>query len=339
MTHRPSAARTQRNGTTERIPGGARTVVALVALVTLTLAVITVTTVHGERGQAVGQGSHGAEQHPPPPANGGGGHKGSPGSAASAPTAVSRARQADRQREAHKVFELAEHPLLADSGTGLEPHGCDLPEWRPDRSAVKKFFTAARQCLDHAWGPVLRAHNLPFKPPELHFPTGSSFRTDCGTIEIGVATAAYYCENNLYVPFEGLQTRQYGQSPGIYLALFAHEYGHHVQEVSGIMDAAWQRIYRAGRSSAAGLEMSRRKELQAQCFSGMFMSSHVGRGGSITQRMFSRAWADQASRGDDHSDTRNHGSNAHYARWWRIGARTNSLSACNTFAAPDSAVS
>nr|WP_245633919.1 neutral zinc metallopeptidase [Amycolatopsis jejuensis] len=239
----------------------------------------------------------------------------------------------------HKILELANHPILQDRNAGLQNMVCTLPPWVSTQDGAEAFFTAASKCLDAVWGPFLTAYHLPFTPPALHFPTGPSFDTECGTIQVGIATAAYYCENNLYVPFKGLQTDQYGNNPGVYLALFAHEYGHHVQEVAGIMDAAWQKIYAAGQNSPEGLEMSRRKELQAQCFSGMFLGAHVDRGGTVTRDMYNKAWNDQETRGDNTSKSHDHGTNAHYAQWWRAGAKDNRIADCNTFAAPSSAVS
>ncbi|MBK1788969.1 neutral zinc metallopeptidase [Prauserella cavernicola] len=237
------------------------------------------------------------------------------------------------ERGPQKVLALADHPILQDPDAGLQNLACNLPGWESNPAAAEAFFTAAAGCLDAAWGPFLQAYDLPFESPALHFPSGSSFETACGTIEVGIATAAYYCENNLYVPFAGLQTEQYGNNPGVYLALFAHEYGHHVQEVAGIMDAAWEEIYAAGQDTPAGQEMSRRKELQAQCFSGMFLGAHVDRGGTVTRDMYDKAWYDQETRGDDTSGTSDHGSNENYASWWRAGAYDNRIVDCNTFSA------
>ncbi|MGH3451724.1 MAG: neutral zinc metallopeptidase [Haloechinothrix sp.] len=232
-----------------------------------------------------------------------------------------------------KIMKLAEHPMLADANAGLPNLACQLPPWRSGPAAAKEYFRAATGCLNAAWEPFLRQHNLPFTPPDLRFPTDDEFESDCGTITVGVGTAAYYCEGELFLPYHGLQTDQYGDNPGVYLALIAHEYGHHVQELSGIMDAAWEKIYAAGEHSRAGEEMSRRKELQAQCFSGMFLGSHVERGGSITREMYNQAWEDQETRGDDTSGGHNHGSNENYAAWWRIGAIDNRIVDCNTFTA------
>ncbi|WP_306999076.1 neutral zinc metallopeptidase [Amycolatopsis thermophila] len=271
----------------------------------------------------------------------GGSDSPSPTVAAPASTAVSggnAAGAATSSPDGEKILELANHPMLQNPDDGLQNFACDLPELT-DQASFEQFFRAAGRCLDEAWGPFLRRYNLPFEPPALHFPQGTAFTTACGTIAVSVATAAYYCDDNLYVPFQGLQTDQYGRNPGVYLALFAHEYGHHVQEVAGIMDAVWQQIYAVGQNTPAGLELSRRKELQAQCFSGMFLGAVVDRGGSVTRDMYSKAWRDQDTRGDNTSGSQDHGTNAHYAQWWRTGAQFNRIAQCNTFAAPASAVS
>ncbi|KAA9155027.1 metalloprotease [Amycolatopsis acidicola] len=238
-----------------------------------------------------------------------------------------------------KIVTLADHPLMANPNAGLSNAACSVPGWPSSPAASEAFFTAAAQCLNARWGELLDSMNLPFHPPQLEFPTGSSFTTDCGTIDVGIATAAYYCKDHLYVPYRGLQTDQYGNQPGVYLALFAHEYGHHVQDLVGLMDAAWQVINADGQDSAGGLDMSRRKELQAQCFSGLFMGSTANRGGTVSQKVFDTAWNDQETRGDNTSGSHDHGTNAHYAAWWRKGAQSDRISQCNTFSASSGDVS
>lgn len=252
---------------------------------------------------------------------------------------ATRAPSESNGKAPQKVIKLADHPLVTKTGVVLPNNACELPEWVNSNKAAKRFFRAATHCLDRAWEPVLRELNLPFTPPRLYFPEGSSFQSDCGTIDVGIQTAAYYCEGELFLPFAGLQLDQYQDNPGVYLALIAHEYGHHVQELAGIMDAAWRQIYQAGEGTPRAQEVSRRKELQAQCFSGLFLGSHVDRGGSIDRQMYSRAWHDQETRGDDTSGGHDHGSNANYAKWWRKGALDNRLSDCNTFAASADEVS
>lgn len=232
-----------------------------------------------------------------------------------------------------KILKLADHPLLQDPDVSLPNLVCTLPGWAEDPGTVKAFFRTATECLDRAWGKLLRGQDLPFTPPRLYFPTGSSFPSDCGTIDVGISTAAYYCEGELFLPFRGLQLEQYPDNPGVFLALIAHEYGHHVQELSGLMNAAWDVINQYGLSHPRGQEMSRRKELQAQCFSGMFLGSHVDRGGSINRDVYEEAWEDQATRGDNTSGGHDHGNNKNYAKWWREGAMDNRIVDCDTFKA------
>ncbi len=55
--------------------------------------------------------------------------------------------------------------------------------------------------------------------------------------------------------------------------MVAHEYGHYVQELSGVIGAYYKQLSTVGVNSSAGLLLSRRLELQAQCFSGMFFAS------------------------------------------------------------------
>lgn len=272
----------------------------------------------------------GDDQHrhaqPSPPA-----HPSGNAAVNSTPTSTVPAGETDSS--GRKVVRLLDHPLMSDPNAGLPNLRCELPEWQSDRDSAKRYFRAAAKCLDAAWKPLLRSFDLPFTPPRLYFPSGSEFDSDCGTIQVGIETAAYYCEGELFLPYNGLQTDQYGDKSGVYLSLIAHEYGHHVQELVGIMDAAWQRIYQSGEDSREGQEMSRRKELQAQCFSGMFLGSHVDRGGSINRDVYEEAWEDQATRGDNTSGGHDHGNNKNYAKWWREGAMDNRIVDCDTFKA------
>jgi predicted metalloprotease len=149
------------------------------------------------------------------------------------------------------------------------------------------------------------------------------------------AVAAFYCseDNTLYMPFGGLQTDMYGAHPGVYLAVLAHEYGHHVQAMSGVLGAYGQARYDAGVDSEAGLELSRRLELQAQCFSGMFLAASYGRG-SVDDNILNEARTSQ-DRGDHNPGMpRDHGTDQHAIAWWEQGAQLNRTFQCNTWLSP-----
>ncbi|GAB3446797.1 neutral zinc metallopeptidase [Actinophytocola sediminis] len=233
------------------------------------------------------------------------------------------------------VQTLGDNPLFAgDNGT--PEITCELAPWDTSPQGAAAFFTSALPCLDAAWAPVMQRANLPFFPPGIQFPEGTDWSSPCGAVSGGSgAVAAFYCgENNtLYMPFAGLQTEMYGPHPGVYLAVLAHEYGHHVQAMSGVLDAYAQARYDAGVDSEAGLELSRRLELQAQCLSGMFFAATYSRG-SVDDVILDEARTSQ-DRGDHNPNApRDHGTDAHASAWWEQGAQKNRTYQCNTWLSP-----
>jgi uncharacterized protein len=233
------------------------------------------------------------------------------------------------------VYELGENPLFAGE-VPAPPVSCTLRRWQTSPAGAQAFFKSALPCLDATWQPVLEQAGLPFATPSLEFPKGTNWSSPCGQVAGGEGVAAaFYCgENNtLYMPFAGLQTEQYGARPGVYLALFAHEYGHHVQAMSGVLDTYAQARYEAGADTGPGLELSRRLELQAQCFSGMFLAATHGRG-SVDANILAEARGSQ-NRGDHHAGKpRDHGTDAHTSAWWEQGAQRNRTFECNTWKSP-----
>ncbi|OHU96086.1 hypothetical protein BKN37_22785 [Mycobacterium talmoniae] len=236
---------------------------------------------------------------------------------------------------------LQGNPLFANFGAGLARQACNSVGWPFNNDAAKVFFDSVTPCLDTVWRSlVTTTTGLTYRSPQVLVPTGTVITSPCGTEEIGPRVAAFYCPGNqtLYMPPSGLQVDENGNQPIIYIAVFAHEFGHHIQEVTGISSAAWQQMRAEGVESAAGLEMSRRLELEAQCFSGMFVGSIVDSGGMFTQADYQTAYEDQL-RGDHTGGPRDHGTDAHAQGWWRQGGDTGQIGQCNTWLAPPSDVS
>jgi len=227
--------------------------------------------------------------------------------------------------------KLADNPLFTAKGPG--PVTCTLPRWQSVPSASNAYFTAALPCLDRAWQPVLQSVNLPFHEPKLAFPSGKTWSSPCGSVSQEEA-AAFYCngDQTLYMPISGLQTDEIGNRPGAYLAVFAHEYGHFVQDLSGVLTAAHRQEYDGvDPDSPASLEVSRRIELQAQCFSGLFLAAAVGRG-SVDNTVARDAQGTQ-DRGDPPGERRDHGTSEHASGWWTQGFVKKTVAQCNTWVA------
>ncbi|GLW80905.1 peptidase [Actinokineospora globicatena] len=237
------------------------------------------------------------------------------------------------------VLALGDNPLFSATN-GVSVVTCNLPAWRSDPQSAQAYFTAALPCFDKAWAPVMQRAGLPYFTPKLQFPTGKSWSSPCGAAKS--TWSAFYCgqDSTIYMPYEGLQTDVVGNKSGAYLALFAHEFGHHIQSLSGVWSAYWDERYAAGDQTAKGLELSRRAELQAQCFGGMWFAGGQHGGGSVTDTVIRDMLADGYTRGDwREGDTPDHGSPQHYGSWQEHGFTNNRTMPCNTWLAAPGDVS
>ncbi|MCA4751393.1 neutral zinc metallopeptidase [Mycobacteroides abscessus subsp. abscessus] len=238
---------------------------------------------------------------------------------------------------------LGQNRLYANFDAGLAKQPCNPTGWPSDAVAAKIFYETSLQCLNTAWKPFMTAAGFEFRPATLSIPTGTVVTNPCNTYEVGPGrNPALYCgtDETIYMPLVGMPADKYGDQAVIYLAMLAHEYGHHIQALTGTSGEEYKQAQALGEQSAEGLELSRRLELQAQCLSGMFVGSIVETGGRFTVADYQIALDDNATRGDwDPSAPRDHGSKAHFGGWWDQGYRLNKIGECNTWLSPASDVS
>jgi uncharacterized protein len=233
--------------------------------------------------------------------------------------------------KARSVLETATNPLLAD-GLSLPAVTCTLPAMSRDTEQLRAYYQAAIGCLDEAWRPVLEKVNEPFSSPKLEIEAGRSL---CGEAPSAEEATAYYCSGGkvIFMPVDRLLD-QAGLSQAAHIAVLAHEYGHHVQALSGILIAAYEQGEKVDKDSPLKLELTRRAELQANCFSGMFIASVNGRG-SVSAKLGKAA-------ADSFKDTvadKTHGTVKHQIRWGKDGFDKNRTASCNTWLAPADEVS
>ncbi|HEU5471520.1 MAG TPA: neutral zinc metallopeptidase [Actinophytocola sp.] len=254
-----------------------------------------------------------------------------PDGLAAAPVTAGEAPAPKAPVKPRAVLELETNPLLA-AGIGLPEVTCKLPGMSRDPEQLRAYYQAVITCLDQAWQPALAQANEPFSSPKLEIEAGRSM---CGDAPSEDEATAYYCSGGrvIFMPTDRLLS-QAGLSQAAHLAVLAHEYGHHVQALSGILNAAYEKGEEFDKETPERLEITRRTELQANCFSGMFIASIAGRG-SVSAKL-ARSAAD-SFRDTVADDT--HGSVKHQVQWGRAGYDKNQTSACNTWLAPDSEVS
>lgn len=241
----------------------------------------------------------------------------------------------EQEPEIRRVLKLADHPILA-AGVTLPEVTCELPRFRRDVASLRQYYGSLVDCLDTAWHPVLSAGKMPAGRPMLNLAEHPG-ETGCGNPDEdgeGEFTALYCpADETLYLPVDRLKEVD-GGSASSHLAIVAHEYAHHVQEQSGMLLASAEEIDDAGAGTPAGQELSRRIELQANCFAGLFLAAAAGQGS------ISRNLADQAVGDFRHGGLHDtHGNKANQAEWARRGYRQGTLAACNTWAAPADEVS
>jgi predicted metalloprotease len=169
----------------------------------------------------------------------------------------------------------------------------------------------------------------------------ASVKSPCGRFDQNGAPA-YYCAANktIYWP----ATRDDGREAYTfarlgYVALTAHEFGHHLQLTTGMVNE-YGRRYGAARSKNERYLLSRRLELQAQCFEGVFLQT-VARsiGFNAADREELRMWHSYTGDEDPPSSRRpDHGTSRAQIRWLDRGLDSQDFGRCNTWSAPKSAV-
>lgn len=223
------------------------------------------------------------------------------------------------------------NPLLTP-GMQLPQVTCKLPGFGRSAEQLRAYYQAMIGCLDEAWRPLVTQAGRFFESPTLSVddnPTSS-----CGTPNKQEAVA-FYCprDKGIFMPRNRV-IESMGSNQGGHIMVLAHEYGHHVQAISQINHGMGLRMAGLAEDSPEYLELTRRMELQADCFSGMFISAAGGRGSISKSLSNSASSAFRSSVAD-----KTHGSVKHQIQWGTAGVKNNNTSACNTWLAPAGEVS
>jgi predicted metalloprotease len=156
----------------------------------------------------------------------------------------------------------------------------------------------------------------------------------------------FYCPNDqkVYLDlsfFDDLHT-EYGAAGDFAQAyVIAHEVGHHVQDLLGILDKAHAAQERASREQANAIQV--RVELQADCFAGVWADKadqmkHILESGDIEEALAAASGVgddrlQEQARGYVVPESFTHGTSAQRMHWFSVGAKTGDMSQCNTFSA------
>jgi predicted metalloprotease len=204
--------------------------------------------------------------------------------------------------------------------------------------AAYDFARRVTGSAEDIWQPILQREGVRFMPATTTVYDNAT-PTGCGT---GQASAGpFYCPSDAHIYldltfFNDLASR-FG-APGEFARAYviAHEYGHHIQNLIGVMG-------RRDMDERGAEGASVRTELQADCFAGVW-AFHANRQFRILEsgdvesglRAASAVGDDTLqSQGQGHAvpDSFTHGSSAQRVHWFQRGLENGEMRACDTFAA------
>jgi len=227
-----------------------------------------------------------------------------------------------------------------------QPQGPDLQHPRSaSQDDLKEFVSVVLAETEDVWSNLLPQYGRRYSDPKLVLFTGG-VRSACG---IGMSQMGpFYCpqDEKVYIDLSFYkELKDLFNAPGdaAQAYVIAHEVGHHVQKLLGIMDqveAVRQRV-----SERQGNAIQVRVELQADCFAGVWANKAQEAKNIFEPGDIESALNAASAIGDDRiqrqtqgyvvPDSFTHGSSAQRVRWFKRGYQTGDLRQCDTFNADD----
>ncbi|MCT4656397.1 MAG: zinc metallopeptidase [Cohaesibacter sp.] len=193
---------------------------------------------------------------------------------------------------------------------------------------------------EDVWGDIFKRAGQRYPEPRLVL-FSNQVKSACGFASS--ATGPFYCpgDQKVYIDlgfYRELKTRF--DAPGDFAQAYviAHEVGHHVQNITGVLPEFNRK--RRSMSELQANKMSIRVELQADCFAGVW-AHYTGQKGLLEQGDLEEALNAATQIGDDALQRRsqgyvvpesfNHGTSAQRKKWFAIGYKSGKAGSCDTF--------
>jgi len=212
------------------------------------------------------------------------------------------------------------------------------------------FVSAVLGEIDDRWGEIFQAGGRSFTGPRVVLFRNSTNGGRCGMAQS--AMGPFYCppEKQIFLDtgfFREVETRFRGCSGRAcqftQAYIIAHEAGHHVQNLLGIIPRVTSMQQQAS-SKAEANALQVRVELQADCLAGVWANKEKQkRPNFLEEGDVDAALQTAAAIGDDTlqrqatgrvvPDSFTHGSSEQRKRWFMTGFQQGTVNACNTFGA------
>lgn len=208
---------------------------------------------------------------------------------------------------------------------------------------VGQFVSAVLAQNEDVWSQILpEQKGIRYVAPKLVLFSGST-RSACGGAQS--AMGPFYCplDQKVYLDtsfFQEMQRKLGGGGEFAYAYVIAHEVGHHLQNVLGILPKVQEAQKRGSQQQANALSV--RVELMADCLAGVWAANADRKWRILEQGDIERALSTAKAIGDDNlqrasrgtvvPDSFTHGSSEQRQRWLTTGMKSGRVDDCNTFA-------
>lgn len=226
-----------------------------------------------------------------------------------------------------------------------EPPGIGAPvERTAAEEEAAEFVASILGETEDVWTEIFQRRGETYPSPRLVLFTGQ-VASACGGAS--AAVGPFYCpgDRTVYIDlsfFRQMEARLGGGGDFAEAYVIAHEVGHHVQAVTGLLDNI-----NSARASGAEMEgaggLLVRQELQADCFAGVWGHRAQQRHDWLEPGDLEEAMQTASAIGDDNLQRRSqgsvvpdaftHGTSEQRVRWFRQGFESGDPSACDSFAA------
>jgi predicted metalloprotease len=216
--------------------------------------------------------------------------------------------------------------------------GSQITETRQDE--MTQFVATVLAETEDVWNGIMKSQGRDYPEPKLVLFSGA-VSSACGNAS--AASGPFYCpgDQKLYIDlsfFDELAQRFEASGDFAQAYVLAHEVGHHVQNLIGVLPEFNRR--RSSMSQSQENQMSIRVELQADCFAGIW-GHYTAQKGLLERGDLEEALNAAQQIGDDTLQRRtqgyvvpesfNHGTSAQRKEWFARGFESGRLEACDTF--------
>jgi len=208
---------------------------------------------------------------------------------------------------------------------------------------MTQFVATVLAETEDVWNGVMKSEGLDYPEPKLVLFSGA-VNSACGNAS--AASGPFYCpgDQKVYIDltfFDEMAQRFEASGDFAQAYVLAHEVGHHVQNLIGVLPKFNQ--MRQSMSQTEQNKMSIRVELQADCFAGIW-GHYTAQKGILERGDLEEALNAAQQIGDDTLQRRtqgyvvpesfNHGTSAQRKEWFARGFDSGRLEACDTFNNP-----